>query len=166
MDNPYQPPQTAPLEPQAGTRQTVLASRWARLAAALIDSVIAGAASMALVLVVLGYDFKAIATMDLAGRLVLAGLGVATFLVLHGYLLAKNGQTIGKLVLGIRIARLDGSVPEFAPLILKRYLPVWVLAQIPVIGGLLNLVNVLFIFRADKRCVHDLIAGTMVVKAS
>jgi uncharacterized RDD family membrane protein YckC len=37
-------------------------------------------------------------------------------------------------------------------------------ALIPVIGGFLPLVDVLFIFRHDRRCIHDLLAGTNVVK--
>ena len=35
--------------------------------------------------------------------------------------------------------------------------------MIPVLGPLFSLVNVCFIFREDRRCIHDLIAGTQVV---
>jgi len=34
---------------------------------------------------------------------------------------------------------------------------------IPAIGGIIQIVNILFIFRDDRKCIHDLIAGTVVV---
>lgn len=164
MDNPYQPPEAVITNVQAAPGTIVLASRWARLGAALIDGLIAMAISLVLMVLMVGSDFKALSNIDFGRQLLLAVMGIAIFLALHGYLLAKNGQTIGKLALGIRIAKLDGSKPDFIPLIVTRYGPTWLVSQIPVIGGLLNLVDILFIFRADKRCVHDLIAKTMVVK--
>jgi uncharacterized RDD family membrane protein YckC len=45
-----------------------------------------------------------------------------------------------------------------------RYLPVQLITNVPLAGPVLNLVNVLMIFRGDRRCGHDLIAGTRVVK--
>ncbi|MBA3697775.1 MAG: RDD family protein [Planctomycetes bacterium] len=166
MDNPYAPPQSSIDQNPTAATTSVLASRWMRLLAALVDTVIGAGVSMVLIFVIMGLDLKGLGNVSMATQAQLAVMGVVAFLALHGYLLAKKGQTIGKLVCDIRIAKLDGNIPEFLPLILKRYLPVWLVAQIPVIGGLLNLVNVLFIFRSDKRCVHDLIAGTRVIKAS
>jgi uncharacterized RDD family membrane protein YckC len=32
------------------------------------------------------------------------------------------------------------------------------------LGGLLAVVDVLFVFRRDRRCLHDLVAGTRVVR--
>jgi uncharacterized RDD family membrane protein YckC len=165
MDNPYQAPQSPIDQNPVAETTSVLASRWMRLLAALVDAFI-GVVSVILVFVVMGLDVEGLGKANLATQAQLAVMGMAAFLALHGYLLAKKGQTIGKLVCGIRIAKLDGNIPEFLPLILKRYVPVWLVAQIPLIGGLLNLVNILFIFRADKRCVHDLIAGIRVIKAS
>jgi uncharacterized RDD family membrane protein YckC len=49
-------------------------------------------------------------------------------------------------------------------LILKRYLPISVVSVIPVVGPLLTLIDILFIFRSDRRCVHDLIADTQVLE--
>ena len=46
-----------------------------------------------------------------------------------------------------------------------RYMPWHLGSNLPFIGWLLGLVNILMIFRADRRCGHDLIAGTQVVKA-
>lgn len=40
-----------------------------------------------------------------------------------------------------------------------------VISAIPLAGAAFGLVDILFIFRADRRCIHDLIAGTHVVTA-
>jgi hypothetical protein len=40
-----------------------------------------------------------------------------------------------------------------------------VLASIPVIGTIYGLLDVLLIFRASRRCLHDNIADTIVVTA-
>ncbi len=92
-----------------------------------------------------------------------AVIGMGLFLVLNGYLLATRGQTIGKVVAKTRIVAEDGSLVPFGPLILKRYVPVWVVSQIPLIGGVLALLNVLMIFRENRKCLHDDIAGTKVI---
>ncbi|MBV1869802.1 MAG: RDD family protein [Gammaproteobacteria bacterium] len=85
------------------------------------------------------------------------------FLIMHGYLLKKYGQTIGKNIVGIKIVTVANQLPDFKYLILLRYLPLWTAVFIPIIGGLFPTVDILFIFRKDRRCIHDLIAGTMVV---
>ncbi|WP_419812972.1 RDD family protein [Bacterioplanoides sp.] len=79
--------------------------------------------------------------------------------------LKNNAQTIGKYVLNIRIIKLDGSKPTIKELLLKRYLVLWGFPYIPFIGGILNVINILFIFRKDHRCIHDLVAGTKVVES-
>ncbi|MNN94322.1 RDD family protein [compost metagenome] len=91
-------------------------------------------------------------------------VGVAAFLLVNGHFLKNYGQTLGKRLLKIAIVDLDGKVPELGNLLLKRYLLWWLLAYIPVVGVLVVLVDYLFIFRADRRCLHDLAAGTRVVQ--
>lgn len=89
--------------------------------------------------------------------------GLGMFFVLHGVLLYKYGQTLGKRLMGIAIVTLDGQKPSFSNLILNRYLPQWVAGFVPMLGPVLGIVDALFIFREDKRCIHDLIAGTKVI---
>ena len=50
-------------------------------------------------------------------------------------------------------------------LLALRYLPLQAVGQIPILGVVVGLLNPLLIFRADRRCLHDHIAGTKVVLA-
>lgn len=142
-----------------------LASRGTRLGAALID----GLLGLLVTLPVMSYlnVFEVVQQqggMPFGVTLKLGLYGAVMFFVLHGYLLNKSGQTIGKYILNLYIVTLSGQKPEFAPLILKRYLPLWLATLVPGIGNIYPTVDVLFIFRKDKRCIHDLIAGTKVIK--
>lgn len=89
-----------------------------------------------------------------------------SFFALHGYLLFKHGQTLGKKIMGIAIVTLDNQKPAFFPLIAQRYFSQWLIGMLPVVGVPLRIVDVLFVFRKDKRCVHDLIARTKVIDLS
>jgi uncharacterized RDD family membrane protein YckC len=152
----------------ADTRYT-LAPRIVRLFAALIDL----ALSLLVVVPVTVYfgvwdgvleNPEAGSALPWTTTLLLALLNWGVFFLLHGVLLYRHGQTIGKHCVDIAIVTLDGDKPDFIPLVAKRYLPIALVTYVPVVGGLLSLIDILFIFRADKRCVHDLIAGTRVVK--
>ncbi len=85
------------------------------------------------------------------------------FFGLHGYLLSRYGQTIGKRMLGIAIVTMDNRIPPFFQLIGQRYLTQWLAGMVPVIGILLRLVDILAIFRPDRRCIHDHLAKTKVI---
>ncbi len=66
-----------------------------------------------------------------------------------------RGQTLGKMVFRIRVVMLNGAPLPFG-LSLLRHLGSWISAVILGIGYLFAA------FRADKRALHDLIAGTRV----
>jgi hypothetical protein len=71
---------------------------------------------------------------------------------------------------GTRIVNVaDGRVPKVSALVARyatmRLAALALSALVPSAGGLFSLINVLFIFRSDRRCVHDLVAGTKVVIA-
>ena len=88
---------------------------------------------------------------------------ILVYLALHGYLLHKYGQTIGKAEFGMRIEMLNGEKANLQHIVLWRYLPVILLSFVPVIGQwLTGLLDPLLIFRKDRRCLHDHIAGTQV----
>jgi uncharacterized RDD family membrane protein YckC len=87
--------------------------------------------------------------------------------VVQGVLLSLRGQSVGKLLTGTRIVRyVDGARTGFLRAFALRGCIPWVLEQIPFLGLLFWLIDVCFIFGEERRCVHDYIAGTKVVKAS
>ncbi len=167
--NPYQAPDAAlppPLPVSAGGE--VLAGRGERLGAALIDGVISLATFLP-VAALFGYFGKVMEAarsgqqMSLVATAGYVVLAFVIFVLVQGYPLARSGQTWGKKLLWIRIADLQGGQPPFWRLVGLRYLPTQLISMVPVIGGLYVLVDALFIFRQDNRCLHDLIAGTRVV---
>lgn len=85
------------------------------------------------------------------------------FFALHGFLLGRYGQTLGKRIMGIAIVTMDNRVPAFFPMIAQRYFTQWLAGMVPVIGILLRLVDILAIFRPDRRCIHDHLAKTKVI---
>ena len=69
-------------------------------------------------------------------------------------------------MVGVRIV--DAATGEIVPVWKSFGLRVVVIqgiASIPVVGGLFALVDVLFIFGERRRCLHDHLAGTIVVDA-
>ncbi|MBU2978094.1 RDD family protein [Alteromonas sp. C1M14] len=139
-----------------------LASRGERFAAALIDSVVSILATIPFIFIVGAEKF---ATPSVSLIILSFAYGLLSLLVIHGYLLFNYGQTVGKRFLNIRIEDLSGRQASFGTIILKRYIPVSLSIYIPGIGGILSLVDVFFIFRRDRRCIHDHIAGTRVCRA-
>jgi len=141
-----------------------LAGRGTRFLAALIDGLLLGVLNFLLALV-FGYNmFTPGQPPTIATTLTLMVSGIAIFMLLNGYLLSQNGQTIGKKLMSVKIVRSDGSKATLGRIVGYRLLPVWVVSAIPIIGAILTLVDVLFIFRENHLCVHDNIADTMVVK--
>ncbi|HYM26921.1 MAG TPA: RDD family protein [Steroidobacteraceae bacterium] len=142
-----------------------LAARGRRLAAVLVDALLA----VPLALVAFSYtgSLEAIIKhqpVSLQQELLLAAFGWASFIALHSYPLVKSGQTIGKFLLGVRIADLDGGVPPLWRIAVLRYLPLHVVAFFGPLGGLVLTADDLMIFRSDRRCLHDLICGTRVLR--
>ena len=90
----------------------------------------------------------------------------ALFAAANSYLMTTAGQTIGKRMLGIRVV--DAATAQLPPLgrqLGLRYGTMWFISLVPLVGTVVGLVDVLMIFRGDKRCIHDHLAGTKVVTA-
>jgi uncharacterized RDD family membrane protein YckC len=140
-----------------------LAGRGRRLLATLIDMVLVP--PLALVLVaVFGVIEDAEDFRDLTWIAEVIALAVVAYLLLNGYLLWARGQTVGKALLGIRIVTAGtGALAPFWKLVVLRapffpflfLLPVWPITVVP-------LVDQAMIFGRQRRCLHDLIAGTSV----
>ena len=164
--NPYRSPDAVVAEISDGE----LADRGTRLGAALIDGII----MLILLLPIMyvgGYWTTAMAAAT-AGEQVGFGttmlwalIGFAVFAAVQYVPLNASGQTWGKKLLGIKIVDMAGAKPPVLRLLGLRYAPWHIGSNLPFIGWLLGLANILMIFRADRRCGHDLIAGTQVVKA-
>ncbi len=116
-----------------------------RIIAIIIDSIILG---------IVGAIVGAVAGQELGG-LVSFVIGV----VYTWYFLAhNNGQTPGKMLLGIRVVGNNGgSVSDIQAIL--RYVGYYVNTILCFVGWIYAL------FNAEQRGVHDLIAGTQVVDA-
>ncbi len=145
------------MEPYEG-----LASRWKRLGAAFIDAVILTPLGLIFFWVNFGNPWETTPTFE--STAVLSAWGFFVYIFVNGYYLAQSGQTVGKKLLGIQIRRCDGSPVTLSRIATHRALPPYIAQAIPVIGPFLLFLDVLFVFRGDKRGVHDLIAGTIVVE--
>jgi uncharacterized RDD family membrane protein YckC len=166
--DPYQPPR-AELEldrdAEPGGRAPD-ASRWLRFAGAFIDSAIAMVIFFPAQMWFGVYkNFPNVVQPSAVQTLGWAGLGFVLWVALHGYFLARNGQTIGKRLVSTRVVSVaTEEKASLTQLIVVRHLPIALAGAVPVVGGILPLVDALFIFGKDRRCLHDRIAGTRVVK--
>lgn len=166
--NPYAAP-VARVE-DAWTGQLELADRLMRLVAVFVDSFIFGGVALVFMLPVIiasavsGADSKPSETV-MGVSMGLLMLGMLALIIVNMVMLHRSGQTIAKRLFGIRILRTDGSQCSLLRIIFARWLPVGLLGAIPFIGIIFSLIDPLLIFRSDQRCLHDLIADTIVVKA-
>ena len=147
------------------TETTGLASRWSRVWASILDSLM-----MMAIMLPLMY-FTGFFTLVSEGRqasmtynLLVSLVSIAVFVAVNYKFLVNDGQTIGKKVLKIKIVDLTENVPSGIALF-KRYGLYFGLGQIPVAGPFASIINILFIFTKEKRCGHDYFAGTKVINA-
>lgn len=163
--NPYHAPQSEVAQLQESTFSLPLAGRGIRLLAAVLDTILLGVI-LAPWMVFSGYFAEVMRGGDVsyATDALWTLIGFVAFVVVQGIPLSGNGQTWGKRIVGIRIVDQKGNRPSPARLLGLRYLPLHAIYLIPLIAPILVVVDALFIFRRDRRCVHDLIAGTHVVK--
>jgi uncharacterized RDD family membrane protein YckC len=78
---------------------------------------------------------------------------------------ARNGQSIGKRICGIKVVRTNGEKASFWRIFLLRNVVNAVPSFIPIVSYVYWLVDVLMIFGESRQCLHDRIASTIVVKA-
>jgi uncharacterized RDD family membrane protein YckC len=146
-------------------QDVVAASRSSRLVARMVDVVIWIAPLPLLFFPCLG----AVAALSL----------LAAILIGQMWLLVTRGQTIGKKYMGIYMMRSDGDIPNVGWILVREF-------AIPAAVGILRyagrhdpspvgqafqvllcfvwLADCLFIFGPTRRCLHDFVAGTHVVK--
>jgi uncharacterized RDD family membrane protein YckC len=167
MTNPYAPPRAAVqdvLDPAAGV---ALADLGTRFGANLLDGLIVAGAVYLPIIVGAMIGNAGTGTNEPGSE---AAVGVGVMIAVVGFVvwlgftikfMAANGQSIGKKATGIKVVRRDGSPAAVSRVILLRNVVNMALSLIPLYG----LVDALFIFGAARRCVHDYIADTIVIKA-
>lgn len=138
-----------------GIRRSASAVR--RLGAAIVDGLIVGGINLAVL-----YLTLAIAGLSMAELQVMPPVPMAAFLLLinAGYLIAftaSNGQTIGKMMSGIRVVAARGERVDIGTATL-RALGVFVCV------ALIGLPYLPVLFSNDRRALHDRLAGTRVIR--
>lgn len=151
-----------------------LADRGLRFLAALVDGVLKSLCWLPTTLAIWhtvsaellsGHQPSWATMIEAMNGVILRSMPFLLILVLvQAVLLSTRGQSVGKLVTGMRIVRRDGTPGGFLHAFFLRGTLPWIIEQIPVLGSLFWLVDACFIFGEERRCIHDYIAGTVVVK--
>jgi uncharacterized RDD family membrane protein YckC len=167
--NPYAPPR-ADSDPLAeeNPNELMRASRGQRFVAAFLDGL------LYLPFVGLGVYFG-VSHLGAAGQTVSQKLQMQALVlpisIVQWVLIARTGQSLGKRWTRIKIVKMDNSPIDFVSGVLLRN---WLLYLVPAIvgvfvsgaesaSGLISLADILCIFGAAHRCLHDYLAGTKVV---
>ncbi len=156
--NPYAAPKAA-IEDAAST-EPELATLWQRFAGNLVDGLVMTLGWVPGVMLAPRYLGENSLLVPVA-----IVVPVLIVLALQFWMVYRHRASIGKRLMRARMVRPDGSEVEMWRIVVLRALPVAVLSAIPV-ANLLVLVDALFIFGRSRRCVHDYLAGTIVVKTT
>lgn len=157
--------------------ETDLADRGLRLLAKILDELI-GLICALPGLAMLGWSFVQAMLTDQGNALdqlenaqavlgfFVLGAGVLLITIVQIVLLSTRGQTIAKIVFGLRIVRVEnGARPGFVHgWLLRNFVPGFASLLPFGLGFIFSIVDACFIFRQDRRCIHDFIASTRVVK--
>lgn len=193
--NPYAAPESLFTEVQSELDEIELATIGQRVLARIIDALILGFAQLVLAIIVIVVAFlvgalslpqlEAIAggtfsvqveddyslfSLNLFDPILYIGIVIThgLFLALHGVLLHRFGQTIGKRIL--KIAMVDADTYEIVPLprlFVLRYL-IWDIPALfyPLVNWIIRIVDLAFGLREDRRTLHDMTANTIVIKVA
>ena len=165
-DQRFAPPQAHVAD--VATGEVVLADRGMRFLAALVDGLIVAALIWGLFMIpalkaMLDVEQNASASMWTFNAVSFV-VGIAAFVAVQGWPLLTRGQTVGKMLFKLRIVRSDGSRVDAARLLGLRY-GVGMLMNVSAgLSMIYGLVDSLLIFRESRKCLHDSIADTRVIK--
>jgi uncharacterized RDD family membrane protein YckC len=167
--NPYAAPvETLPddFAPADGDQPYVLATLGQRFSGNLIDALLFVVPGLLVLMPMRAVNDGPGGGVDQGAVVLMVGLCLACVVlaVTQCMMIASRGQSIGKRLVRTKIIRLDGSNPGFVHGVLVRSLIGRLPGVIPVVGNLYNLADALFVFRRDRRTLHDLIAGTRVIQ--
>ena len=167
MTNPYAPPLAVVRDIADPSALAALADGGTRLRATILDSVIFMAMVYAPVLVgailgglaAPGRDDARTYSMVAAGVVAVVTFTVWCWLTIK--YMKRNGQSIAKKLLGIKVVRADGSPAALGRIFWLRNVVNGLLSILPLYG----FVDALFIVGESRQCLHDKIADTIVIKA-
>lgn len=166
LANPYKAPD-ARLGIFNAVESPILASRWRRFIGSMIDSFIT---LMILIVLLLLLNGDRGAGFSISGNsegymqhFVRSLMAVSLYFAVNSWLLVSRGQTIGKLILRMRIVKVDNSAPNPVELMMMRYVICSFFSLIPIVGGIFYFLDAIFIYGNDRRCIHDHFAGTKVI---
>lgn len=162
------------IEEGLGATERPLATRFKRLVASVIDTFLSlffalpGAFMLTMGILQDATPFEELMQKNFAGHedslsLIFAGMLIPA--VVQIFLLSLRGQTVGKYLLQVQIVRHeDESRAGLWRAVMLRGMVPALIGTLPYVGFFFTLVNVFFIFREDRRCLHDHIAGTKVIQ--
>jgi uncharacterized RDD family membrane protein YckC len=152
------------LDVRSGVDRThmVYAGFWARVGAQVLDGLIFGVPAYAIFVAVMMYVAVLVQENAQVPTLVLlAYVPLYVFPILYeaSMLSLKNGQTVGKMALRLRVIRPDGSRITAGQ--------AWGRAVMRLILGCLVVVDYIpYFFTDEKTTLHDMVAGTRVVESN
>ena len=173
--NPYAPPKAVVSDAVAGEGVDP-ASRGSRLGAALLDSLVAFVIVLPLAISA-GISFaqaglsQGASAASMLSAASFGGAALTTFVLSVAWiiytivLVSRNGQTIGKKLVGIKVVRSDGAKATLGRIFWMRNVVNLLPSMIPFVGSVYGLVDALFIFNEKRQCLHDKIADTIVILA-
>jgi uncharacterized RDD family membrane protein YckC len=170
QQNPYAPPEAEVSDIVDGGQPLEHASRGLRLGGAVLDWLVWMVVAVPMVISAFSTGawlanpeaMLSIFT-STGGYLTMAGwvaVVVITIVLVH-----RNGQTIGKKMVGIKVVRTDGTRASLGRIFWLRNVVNGIPQVIPFVGYIYMLVDHLFIFGDKRQCLHDKIADTIVVTA-
>ncbi len=127
---------------------------WIRFFASLLDGIIVGIPMAIILIFVFGINNDG--SQDLIVNILYGIYNLILPLVWDGYV-------IGKRIMSIQIQRMDGEKLTFTTVFVRE-----IVGKIILVAATLGLVAIIsafmIAFRKDKRAIHDLMAGTCIVK--
>ena len=169
-------PPLAPEAPGAVGDRYVLSGWWPRVGAALIDWVIIGVGAVLLLVAIsapfsIGFfasDDVGIVSLAIGVFIAVICVSIVALLYAPALMARTNGQTWGRMVVGIRVVRANGKPIDFSFAMLREVAVKALLFGIAggLTGGLAQLADVLWpLWDEENRALHDMIVDTRVIQA-
>jgi uncharacterized RDD family membrane protein YckC len=148
-------------------RDYVLSGWWRRVGASLLDGILVLPLGILLGLL-LGADLDQIWSDSAPNSdqwLATAGSVLAFLLYFPAIMRATDGRTLGKMATRIRVVRTDGKAMSLTRATWREAIVKALPASLPWVGWILGLLDDLWpLWDPENRAIHDLLAGTRVVR--